>query len=53
METNNSIKAKTEEFLDCVDSMEEANVVQVEEEIRPAISVHAMISTVGYQTIRI
>ena len=53
VDNHNSSEAETEEFLDCVDSMEEMDTMPVEADTRPAISLHAMIGTVGYQTMRI
>ena len=44
---------EVDEFLDCVDHMEELEAMQKEEESRPAISLHAMLGTIGYQTMRV
>ena len=53
VETNNASEAKIDEFLDYVDSMEEVDTAQMEEDTRPAISLHVMLGIVGYQTMMI
>ena len=44
---------ETDEFMDCVEHMEEMEAAAKEEEVRPVISLHAMLGTNGYQTMRL
>ena len=46
-------ETEVEEFLDCVDYMEDLENTHKEEENMPTISLHAMLGTTGYHTMRI
>ena len=53
VENNIETEPDIDEFMDCVDHMEELETVHKEEETKLIISLHVMLGMDGYQTMRI
>ena len=47
------MESETDEFMDCMDHMEEMESAKKNDETRPIVSLHAMLGTAGYQTMRL
>ena len=53
MDTPSGKDLETDEFMDCVDNMEEMENMAKEEEGHPVLSLHALLGANGYQIMRL